>query len=88
MQRVGRAGAAARYPLADLQSRLLDRLGGLLQPGRELAYITCTLNPAENEQAVARLLRARPELALLRQWQTPHAHPWLEGMYGAVLRRA
>ncbi len=74
--------------LADLQNRLLDRLGGLLQPGRELAYITCTLNPVENEQAVSRLLRARPELVLAREWQTPHAHPWLEGMYGAVLRRA
>ncbi len=73
--------------LVHLQRGLLNSLGGLLQPGRELAYITCTLNPAENEQAVARLLRARPELTLLRQWQTPHAHPWLEGMYGAVLRR-
>lgn len=88
IRKASRRSPADLEQLADLQSRLLDRLGGLLQPGRELAYITCTLNPAENEQAVARLLRARPELALLRQWQTPHAHPWLEGMYGAVLRRA
>lgn len=86
-RRYGRVAADAEQ-LADLQNRLLDTLGGLLQPGRELAYVTCTLNPAENEQAVARLLRSRPELRLLRQWQTPHDHPWLEGMYGAVLRRA
>ncbi|MGE9984751.1 transcription antitermination factor NusB [Desulfovibrio sp. SGI.169] len=87
IRRASRRAPADAEQLADLQSRLLNRLGGLLRPGRELAYITCTLNPAENEQAVARLLRSRPELALLRQWQTPHAHPWLEGMYGALLRR-
>lgn len=73
--------------LAALQDRMLLRLSALLQQGRELAYITCTLNPTENELAVGRLLAARPELMLLRQWQTPHGHPWLEGMYGAVLRR-
>lgn len=73
--------------LEALQNRMLLRLGALLQQGLELAYITCTLNPTENELAVSRLLAARPELALLRQWQTPHEHPWLEGMYGAVLRR-
>ena len=66
---------------------MLLTLSALLQQGRELAYITCTLNPTENESAVGRLLAARPELALVRQWQTPHEHSWLEGMYGAVLRR-
>lgn len=72
--------------LAALQDRMLLTLSALLQQGRELAYITCTLNPTENESAVGRLLAARPELALVRQWQTPHEHSWLEGMYGAVLR--
>ncbi|WP_298031205.1 transcription antitermination factor NusB [uncultured Desulfovibrio sp.] len=87
IRRPSRRAPADLEQLAGLQNRLLVRLGGLLRPGRELAYITCTLNPAENEQAVSRLLRARPELALVREWQTPHVHLWLEGMYGAVLRR-
>lgn len=72
--------------LEELQRAILATLAGYLQPGRELAYITCTLNPAENEQAVAWLLKSHKNLRLLRQWQTSHDDAWLEGMYGAVLR--
>ena len=72
--------------LEGLQRAMLDTLAGYLQPSRELAYITCTLNPAENEQAVACLLKSHRNLRLVRQWQTSHEHGWLEGMYGAVLR--
>ncbi|MDD4701551.1 MAG: transcription antitermination factor NusB [Desulfovibrio sp.] len=69
-----------------LQRAMLGKLGGMLQPGKELAYITCTLNPAENELAVEYLLDKNKNLRLIRQWQTSHEHPWLEGMYGALLR--
>lgn len=72
--------------LEELQRAILTTLAGYLQPGRELAYITCTLNPAENEQAVAWLLKSHKNLRLVRQWQTSHDDAWLEGMYGAVLR--
>lgn len=72
--------------LQGLQRAILGALAGYLQPGRELAYITCTLNPAENEQAVAWLLKSHKNLRMVRQWQTSHEHAWLEGMYGAVLR--
>lgn len=72
--------------LEGLQRAILGSLADYLQPGRELAYITCTLNPAENEQAVAWLLKSHKNLCLVRQWQTSHGHGWLEGMYGAVLR--
>lgn len=73
--------------LAALQLRLLDALASCLAPGQELAYLTCTLTPQENEGLVARLLGMRSELRRVRQWQTPHDHPWLEGMYGALLVR-
>lgn len=73
--------------LEALQLNMLRTLAGLLQTGRELAYITCTLNPAENERAVRQLLESNSDLTLERQWQTEHSHPWLEGMFGAVLRR-
>ncbi len=72
--------------LEGLQRAILGSLAVYLQPGRELAYITCTLNPAENEQAVAWLLKSHKNLRLVRQWQTSHDHAWFEGMYGAVLR--
>ncbi|MDY0259080.1 MAG: transcription antitermination factor NusB [Desulfovibrio sp.] len=72
--------------LEGLQRSILKALAEYLQPGRELAYITCTLNPAENDQAVACILKSHKNLRLVRQWQTSHEHSWLEGMYGAVLR--
>ncbi|WP_394026823.1 transcription antitermination factor NusB [Desulfovibrio falkowii] len=70
-----------------LQQNMLRVLADILQPGRELAYITCTLNPAENERAVDQLLENNSDLTIERQWQTGHSHPWLEGMFGAVLRK-
>lgn len=69
------------------QRAILDGLAALLRPGKELAYMTCTLNPAENENTVQGFLARHKGFSLVREWQTPHDHPWLEGMYGAVLRR-
>ena len=70
-----------------LQRSILDHLLGLLQPGCELAYITCTLRVQENEKQIQRLMREHSGLRLCSQWQTPNEHPWLEGMFGAVLRK-
>ena len=72
---------------ADLQRAILKALAARLEPGAELAYITCTLHPLENEQAVDWLLAEDSGLERLVQWQTPHDHPWLEGMFAARLRR-
>ena len=70
-----------------LQHKILERLVGLLHPGRELAYITCTLRVQENEKQIERVMRDHTDLRLCSQWQTPNEHPWLEGMFGAVLRK-
>ena len=70
-----------------LQGRMLERLVAMLQPGCELAYITCTLRMQENEKQIQQVMRCATGLQLVRQWQTPHEHPWLEGMFGAVLRK-
>lgn len=72
--------------LLALQLSLLRSLAALLKPGKELAYLTCTLNPAENEGQIASLLDSMPNLEIAAQWQTPHEHMWLEGMYGCRLR--
>lgn len=73
--------------LVKKQRMILDGAGSLLQPGAELAYITCSLNPAENEKLVESYIAANKNTSLEREWQTPHGHPWLEGMYGALLRK-
>lgn len=73
--------------LIRLQKELLRNVADLLAPGRELAYLTCALNPAENEEQIAALLADSPGLELAKTWQTPIDHPWLEGMFGALIRR-
>ncbi|MDE6734383.1 MAG: antitermination protein NusB [Desulfovibrio sp.] len=73
------------YP--QTQARILTALAARLHHGRELAYLTCTLNPQENEEVVATLLERGNGLELVRSWTTPMDHPWLEGMFGALLRR-
>lgn len=82
-----RSGPEKTQQLISIQRRILTGLGRCMQPGAELAYITCTLDPAENEQAVNHFLERNHCFELLRQWQTDHDHPWLEGMYGALLRK-
>jgi 16S rRNA (cytosine967-C5)-methyltransferase len=46
--------------LPQLQFRLLQAAAGLLKPDGLLLYSTCTFNPAENEQVVARFLKEAP----------------------------
>ena len=70
-----------------MQSSILDQLVTLLRPGSELAYITCTLRVQENEKQIERLIKEHPDLTMRSQWQTANNHPWLEGMFGAVLRK-
>lgn len=82
-----------RRPLAEMreleavQAAILRGLAACLAPGGELAYLTCTLRHEENEAQVDGLLRAMPGLTCLARWKTPWDHPWLEGMFGARLRR-
>ncbi len=68
-----------------IQSRILDNTWTHLSKHAHLIYITCTLNPAENEQQIDLFLQREASAQLIFDWQTPHSHPWLEGMYCAVL---
>lgn len=83
----GRRSKAILRGYTQTQNRILTALVRRLASGHELAYLTCTLNPYENEVAVAALLQKNPALELVRSWCTPMNHPWLEGMYGVLLRR-
>lgn len=78
--------------LAALQGRILDAALSVLPTGGRLAYITCTLNPAENEAQVQRLLStagsaSAAALAVEVQHTTPADTPAREFFYGVVLRK-
>jgi 16S rRNA (cytosine967-C5)-methyltransferase len=46
--------------LAGLQRRMLDKAAQLVKPGGRLVYCTCSLEPAEGEDQMARFLAANP----------------------------
>jgi 16S rRNA (cytosine967-C5)-methyltransferase len=71
--------------LCAVQAQLLDEAWRVLLPQHELAYITCALDPQENEEQIAAFCQRHADAELCCTWQTPHTHPWLEGMYGARL---
>ncbi|ABE37955.1 Fmu (Sun) [Rhodopseudomonas palustris BisB5] len=48
--------------LSAVQSRLLEKAAALLKPGGTLVYCTCSLEPEEGEQAIAKLLAAEPQM--------------------------
>ncbi len=50
--------------MAALQARLLDRAAAWVRPGGRLVYATCSLEPAEGEEQLARFLTAHPEYAV------------------------
>jgi 16S rRNA (cytosine967-C5)-methyltransferase len=54
--------------IAGLQHRLLNAVCGLVRPGGTLVYSTCTMEPEENEQQVARFLQEHPEFELDPNW--------------------
>jgi len=72
--------------LISLQSRLLDHALAALAPGGQVAFLTCTLNPQENEQQVAALL-SRASARLDRTWTTPPDSPLREFFFAALLTR-
>jgi len=79
--------------LAALQARILHAAVAALSSGGRIAYITCTLNPVENEAHVERLLAARgetgdPLFTVEAHHVTPAASPAREFFFGVLLRKA
>lgn len=74
-------------PFAKKQKEILAGLYSTLEDGAELAYVTCTLNPHENEKIAADFVKNHRNIEIVREKQTPHDHPWLEGMYGVVFKK-
>lgn len=47
--------------LATLQLRILNNIWGMLQPGGQLLYATCSVFPQENERIIERFLKLQPD---------------------------
>ena len=73
--------------LALLQSRIVDNLYACLPDQGWLLYLTCTLNPAENEDRVTNLTAGHPGAELVATWKTPPDSPAREFFYGAAVRK-
>jgi 16S rRNA (cytosine967-C5)-methyltransferase len=71
--------------LIHLQAAMLEAAYAEVGAGGHIAYITCTQNPAENEDQIRELLVRHPAAKLAQEWNSPSDDRLLEGMYAALL---
>ena len=72
--------------LIELQHKILLNVFRSVRRGGVVVYMTCTLNPDENERRVEALLDNEPGANLELTWSTPSDSPLGEFFYGAVLK--
>lgn len=77
--------AAADGRLVRLQAAMLDNAARVLPPGGRIAYLTCTLNPAENEEQTDAFLARHPDARQVLAWSTPPDSALGEFFYCALL---
>ena len=51
--------------LAELQQKMLGNALAMLKPGGTLVYCTCSLEPAEGEEQIARLMAGRKDVNIV-----------------------
>jgi len=73
--------------LADEQLKLLGQAAARTKPDGQLVYSTCSLEPEENEQLVARFLKANPEWQLAEERTLHPVEDHTDGAYAARLTR-
>ena len=73
--------------LASLQGRILQNLATFVRQGGLLVYITCTVNPAENEEQVDTFLRHAPAFVLEETYRTPSTSQMGEFFFAASFRK-
>lgn len=74
--------------LLNTQAAAMQACAQLLPSGGQLVYMTCTLNPAENEEQLDRLISSQRDFKADLTWQTPADSPWKEFFWGALLRKS
>ncbi|MBI9112008.1 transcription antitermination factor NusB [Maridesulfovibrio ferrireducens] len=70
-----------------LQSKILDNGWKTVRKGGFLAYITCTLNPAENHGQIANFLKKNKDTRLKKEWTTSPDSQLKEFFYSALLEK-
>ena len=73
--------------LVSFQRSILAAAWEKLAPGGSLVYLTCTLNPVENEEQIVRFLEQCPDAKLLGEFRTGADSPLREFFYGARISR-
>jgi 16S rRNA (cytosine967-C5)-methyltransferase len=73
--------------LAERQKRILSLVWPRLKPGGSLVYLTCTLNPAENERQIAAFLADHADATLCGEFHTDVFSPLREFFYGARVEK-
>ncbi|OBQ51743.1 transcription antitermination factor NusB [Halodesulfovibrio spirochaetisodalis] len=73
--------------LIEVQKEIMENTYSLLRKGGLLVYMTCTINPDENEKQVQAFLERHPEVKLEKEWQTPDDSTYGEYFYVALLRK-
>ena len=74
--------------LVRTQAALLRQCFATLAPGGALYYLTCTMNPDENQRQVERFLSSEPDARLAQTWSTGAEVPTGEFFYAATLNKA
>lgn len=73
--------------LVSLQASLLEQAWELLSEGGELIYVTCTLNPAENEDQIDNFVHKAGQREVVQVWQTASDSNYFEFFFGAKLKK-
>lgn len=74
-------------PLYRIQAAMLEEAWRIAAPGGRIAYITCAVNPDENENRIAAFLAAHPQAVLLRQHQSEPGDCGADMLFGALIAK-
>ncbi|GAU08436.1 transcription antitermination factor NusB [Desulfoplanes formicivorans] len=70
------------------QKAILENAWNVLPTGGVIAYITCTLNPAENQDQIARLCKRHRNATIVREYATKSREGLGEFFYAVTVRKA
>ena len=73
--------------LAALQQTILATQYSSLPAGGLLIYLTCTLNPEENEQVIDRFVQKNSSASVILDWGSSPKNPAREFFWGAIVRK-
>jgi len=73
--------------MTQTQRRILESGAALLNDGGRLVYSTCSVEPEEDEQLVAKWVREHPEFAVVAERRLFPPNHDTDGAYAALLRR-